>query len=85
MTHTGSVVARTWILTFVAVALLAAGAAVAALLAWPQGAVGASSSGLASPYEIGSVGILVITVTSFRGSRLASLVAPTPGVSGSPT
>src|SRR5271165_3831263 len=51
------------------------------------GAVGpviAASSGCASPYEIGSTGILVIVWASVSARRFASLVAPTPGVSGSP-
>ena len=34
--------------------------------------------------EIGNVGILVISGESFSAMRLASFVAPTPGVRGSP-
>src|SRR5439155_1378470 len=48
-----------------------------------SGAVGpasAASSGWASPYEIGSTGILVIVCASAVARRFASLVAPTPGV-----
>src|ERR1017187_9316882 len=44
----------------------------------------AVSSGCASPYEIGSTGILVSVTASLSARRLASLVAPTPGVTGSP-
>ncbi len=57
-------VSRLWILTASAVVLLAAGAAAAALLAWPQGAVGASSSGLAEvslPGFAGQVESLLVT------------------------
>jgi hypothetical protein len=45
--HTENVVLRVWVLTALVVALVAAGSAVAALLAWPAGAVAGSSSGLA--------------------------------------
>ena len=41
-------VLRVWLLTALGVAILAAGLAAAALLAWPAGAVGASPSGLAA-------------------------------------
>ena len=41
-----------------------------------------ASSGCASPYEIGITGIFVSVVASVRARRLASAVAPTPGVSG---
>ena len=44
----------------------------------------ASSSGSASPYEIGRTGIFVSVGASLSASRFASVVAPTPGVSGSP-
>src|SRR5256885_6232844 len=44
----------------------------------------AASSGCASPYEMGNTGILVMVGASLTCSRFASLVAPTPGVSGSP-
>ena len=37
-----------------------------------------------SPYETGNTGILVMVGASLTCSRFASLVAPTPGVSGSP-
>ena len=43
-----------------------------------------ASSGCASPYEMGSTGICVMGFASDIGNRLASGVAPTPGVSGSP-
>src|SRR3954454_4082465 len=52
-----------------------------------DGAIGpviASSSGCASPYEIGSTGILVMVGASARDRRAAPGTAATPGVSGSP-
>src|SRR3989441_10492239 len=52
-----------------------------------SGAIGprtAASSGCASPYEIGSTGILVIVCAPASGSRLGPGVAPTPGGKGSP-
>jgi hypothetical protein len=45
--NTGIVATRVWIVTTLAVVLIAAGSAAAALLAWPAGAVADSASGLA--------------------------------------
>jgi L,D-transpeptidase-like protein/putative peptidoglycan binding protein len=57
---------RVWIVSVSAVVLVVAGAAVAALLAWPGGAIAASSNGLAS-----------VTLPSFAGH--AQLVSVTAG------
>jgi hypothetical protein len=62
---------RAWILTVLVVALVAAGCAVAALLAWPTGAVGASSSGLAAVSLPGFSGrIERVSVTGPHGKPL---------------
>jgi L,D-transpeptidase catalytic domain/Putative peptidoglycan binding domain len=62
---------RAWILAMLAVAVAAAGCAVAALLAWPAGAVGASPSGLASVSLPGFSGqIEHVSVTGAHGKTL---------------
>ena len=62
---------RPWILTMLAVVVVAAGCAAAALLAWPAGAVGASASGLASVSLPGFSGrIEHVSVTGPDGKTL---------------
>src|ERR1700760_4528189 len=62
---------RGWILTMLAVVGVVAGCAVAALLAWPAGAVGASSSGLAAVSVPGFSGrIEHVSVTGPNGTKL---------------
>ncbi len=62
---------RAWILTMLAVVVVAAGCAAAALLAWPAGAVGASPSGLASVSLPGFSGrIEHVSVTGPDGKTL---------------
>ncbi|HLX31714.1 MAG TPA: L,D-transpeptidase family protein [Gaiellaceae bacterium] len=64
-------VARRWVISAAAVALVAGGLAVAALLAWPRGAVGASGTGLAAVSVPGFAGhVAGITVTDPRGTPL---------------
>jgi hypothetical protein len=62
---------RAWILTVLALVVLAAGCAAAALLAWPAGAVGASPTGLASVSLPGFSGrIEHVSVTGPNGTKL---------------
>ncbi len=64
---------RVWIVSVAAVALLVAGAAVAALLAWPSGAVAASDTGLAAISLPGFAGqVQSVTVTGPDGKPLAA-------------
>ena len=63
---------RTWIVMLFAVVLIVAGAAVAALLAWPAGAVAASGDGLAGVSLPGFAGkVEGVTVTGPAGKPLA--------------
>jgi hypothetical protein len=65
------VAARGWLIGALVVALVAGGAAVAALLAWPQGAVGASSTGLAGISLPGFAGhVESVAVTGPGGKQL---------------
>jgi hypothetical protein len=62
---------RAWILAVLAVAVVAAGCALAALLAWPAGAVGASPSGLAAVDLPGFSGqVEQVSVTGAHGKAL---------------
>ncbi|HZS31740.1 MAG TPA: L,D-transpeptidase family protein [Gaiellaceae bacterium] len=69
-------VARAWVIGALVVALLAGGAAAAALLAWPQGAVGASSTGLAGISLPGFAGhVESVSVVDPHGKPLAVRVS----------
>ena len=62
---------RAWILTMLAIVVAVAGCAVAALLAWPAGAVGASPNGLASVSVPGFSGnIERVSVTGPDGEKV---------------
>jgi hypothetical protein len=62
---------RVWSLTVLGVAIVAAGLAAAALLAWPAGAIGASPTGLATVSLPGYSGhVERITVRGPRGKLL---------------
>jgi hypothetical protein len=70
------VLRRGWVIGVVVLALVAGGAALAAVLAWPQGAVGASNTGLAGISLSGFAGhVESVSVTDPRGSRLAVRVS----------
>jgi hypothetical protein len=66
------VVARRWVISLVALALVAGALAVAALLAWPSGAVASSSSGLAAVSLPGFAGsVQSISATDPSGKPVA--------------
>jgi hypothetical protein len=70
------VLRRGWVIGVVVLALVVAGAALAAVLAWPQGAVGASNTGLAGISLSGFAGhVESVSVTDPRGARLAVRVS----------
>ena len=73
--NTGIVATRVWIVTTLAVVLIAAGSAVAALLAWPAGAVADSTSGLAGVSLPGFAGqVKHVSVTDRRGKPVPVVV-----------
>jgi L,D-transpeptidase catalytic domain len=63
------VATRVWIVTTLAVVLIAAGSAVAALLAWPSGAVADSGSGLAGVSLPGFAGAVEHVSVTDRGGK----------------